>query len=520
MARADSLLSYLSIPTLLLLALFAYALWTYTSSRRLAHIPGPWYTNYTSLPLLTWITRGTAWSHYGELCKTYGPLVRIAPDHLITGSATQWKKMYAARNGYPRSDWFNAMRFTPGKDNTLSMRDEKAHAEMRMKLAGGYGGKENPDLEERIDEQVLALVRLIERKYLSDSKRGVYKPMDLARKSHFFTLDVISSLAFGECFGDLKDDNDNFGYLHETEKSITLINLMAVLPNLYSFLEKSQLLKMLGPSDRDDLGLGRTFKIASNIVAKRFGGKSSSETRADEKPSQDRKDMMGSFLRHGLTSEQVESEVVLQILAGSDTTATAVRSVLLNVLSSPAVYEKLLNEIDGTEIAGEVISDPVARMMKYLQACIKEGLRISPPVSGLFSHEVPAGGGTIDGLYVPGGTRIGWSTYAMTRDKTLFGPDESCFRPERWLLTADGGDCEDSAKLREMEQNNEVIFGYGRFKCLGQAVALIELNKIFVELLRRFVIKICNSKQPLEQDFQIGIWVQTGMWVRVSRRDQ
>ncbi len=33
-----------------------------------------------------------------------------------------------------------------------------------------------------------------------------------------------------------------------------------------------------------------------------------------------------------------------------------------------------------------------------------------------------------------------------------------------------------------MERNSELIFGHGRFKCLGQAVALMELNKVFVEV--------------------------------------
>jgi cytochrome P450 len=294
------------------------------------------------------------------------------------------------------------MRFVPGKDNTLSMRDEKAHANLRAQLAGGYAGKENPDLEATIDAQVLQFVRLIETKYLSDPKLGIFRPMDLARTSHFFPLDVISALAFGEAFGDLRDDNDNNGYLQELEKSITLINLMGVLPRLYAFLEKTQILKMLGPSDRDDLGLGKTFRIASKLIDARF------DSSTDARPKEDRMDMMGSFLRHGLSKEQTGSEVVLQILAGSDTTATAVRSVFLHILSSPTIYSRLMQEIEQTPIAGEVISDVEARRMKYLQACIKEGLRITPPVSGLFSHEVPFGGDTIDGYFVPAGTRIGY----------------------------------------------------------------------------------------------------------------
>lgn len=112
-----------------------------------------------------------------------------------------------------------------------------------------------------------------------------------------------------------------------------------------------------------------------------------------------------------------------------------------------------------------------------------------------------------------------WSTHAITRTPSLFGPDEDCFRPERWILTTDGGDCGDAALLQKLEQNNDMVFGYGRFKCLGQAVALVELNKVFVELLRRFEFTICDAKRPLEVDWQIGIWVQRGMWVRIMRRE-
>ncbi|KAM3414042.1 hypothetical protein BST61_g10703 [Cercospora zeina] len=362
--------------------------------------------------------------------------------------------------------------------------------------------------------------------------------MDFARKANYFTLDVISSLAFGETFGDLRDDADNFGYLEQLEKGITLINLMGVLPRLYRFLERSRILALVGPSERDDLGLGKAYGVAKEIVGRRFSTKSGTkgegtddEEEEEEEPSEDRRDMMGSFFRHGMKRREVESEVVLQILAGSDTTATAVRSVMFNVLSCGRVYKRLMKEIaqmvEEGKIGGEeeVIRDSTARGMKYLQACIKEGLRIAPPVSGLFSHEVPAGGDEVDGYFVPGGTRIGWSTYAMTRNPTLFGPDEHNFRPERWLLHSssssnNSGDCESPTKLHEMEQNNEVIFGYGRFKCLGQPVALMELNKIFVELLRRFDFQICNPKQPYEVDFQIGIWTQIGLWMVVTRKEQ
>ena len=68
-----------------------------------------------------------------------------------------------------------------------------------------------------------------------------------------------------------------------------------------------------------------------------------------------------------------------------------------------------------------------------------------------------------------------YSSWAIHRSTIIFGPDANTFRPERWLDVPE-------AQLQRMEKNNELIFSYGRYKCLGQAVALIELNKIFVEV--------------------------------------
>ena len=72
-----------------------------------------------------------------------------------------------------------------------------------------------------------------------------------------------------------------------------------------------------------------------------------------------------------------------------------------------------------------------------------------------------------------------YSSWAVHRSTIIFGPDANVYRPERWLDASE-------AQLQRMERNNELIFGYGRFKCLGQIVALMELNKVFVEVRRLF----------------------------------
>jgi len=192
------------------------------------------------------------------------------------------------------------MRMKPGSDNVLSMRDEKRHDELRKKMAAGYSGKENPDLEERIDASLKEFAHLIERKYLSTSSS--FRPMDFARKAQFFTLDVISDLAFDKTFGYLRDDNDNYDYVRDTEANFPTMITMGVLPGVHGFLEKSRILNLLAPSAKDKTGLGSIIAVAQKVVAERFGSE-----------KVDKQDMLGSFVRHGLSQNEAESESLLQM---------------------------------------------------------------------------------------------------------------------------------------------------------------------------------------------------------------
>jgi cytochrome P450 len=153
--------------------------------------------------------------------------------------------------------------------------------------------------------------------------------------------------------------------------------------------------------------------------------------------------------------------------------------IMLHTISSPRVYSRLQAEIDSAlrdgNISRPVISNEEALALPYLQAVIKEALRIFPPGTGLASKLVPPGGDTIDGVFLPGGTKIGICTWGVMRNKEIFGQDAGTFRPERWLDAS----AEESAK---MERFQDFVFGYGKYVCLGRRVALIELNKIIVEV--------------------------------------
>lgn len=104
----------------------------------------------------------------------------------------------------------------------------------------------------------------------------------------------------------------------------------------------------------------------------------------------------------------VATSLGANIAAGSDTTAIILSTIIYYLAKSPEKAKKLRCEIQVYEEEGS-ISDPVtfreAQEMPYLQAVIKEALRIHPVTGQILSRIVPAGGATICGRYFPAGVR-------------------------------------------------------------------------------------------------------------------
>lgn len=155
---------------------------------------------------------------------------------------------------------------------------------------------------------------------------------------------------------------------------------------------------------------------------------------------------------------------------------------MLFIMTNPRVVNTLRHHIAKLHLPlDKVITDAQARDIPYLQAVIKEGLRIFPPITGLMSKEVPAHGDTFKGVWLPGGTKIGNCTWGVFRRKDFWGEDADSFRPERWLEAEAG-------KLTEMESVVDLVFGFGKYQCLGRNIAFLELNKVFVEVSLNTVV--------------------------------
>ncbi|KAK4466256.1 putative cytochrome P450 E-class, group I [Cladorrhinum samala] len=433
--------------------------------RRLRHIPGPAWAGYTPLWLVRRQYAGRLHRDIYELSKKYGTIFRIAPNWVSINDPAEIRRVWQARGQWYRGRWYDMFRFDqPGAETVLFMQDNAAHAALRSRLQPGYSGKDVDSLDPAVDQRIADFVSLIENKYLSTERE--FRPMDLAQKAQFLTLDVISDLAIGKCFECLNNDRDVYGQIAFFTNSLPLVVAMSVVPASLVLLQ-NPIARALLPKDKLE-GIGRMMGLAQENAAKRYGPKKI-----------EARDMLGSFVNHGLSYTQAWLEQFSQIAAGSDTTATAVRMTLFLLMTNPESYRALQAEIDAAIREGRV-SSPIrqdeAKRLPYLQAVIKEGMRVWPPVAGL-CPKVCDTEQIVCGKRIPPGTNVCWDLFGVLRNKEVFGADADYFRPARWLEE------KDADRLRAMEQVQGLCFATSsRWECLGKSVAQLELNKVFVEV--------------------------------------
>lgn len=102
-----------------------------------------------------------------------------------------------------------------------------------------------------------------------------------------------------------------------------------------------------------------------------------------------------------MSKEEIYSNTGTLVEAGSETTSTALSGVLFHLLKSPAAMKKVKDEIRGTFKSEDEITYVSVQNLEYLSACVREGLRIYPPIPSTVPRITPKDGSIIFGEWVP-----------------------------------------------------------------------------------------------------------------------
>ncbi|KAF2766272.1 putative P450 monooxygenase [Teratosphaeria nubilosa] len=446
------------ILTLSLLLLSYVCIATILNYRRLRQFKGPPLAGLSRAWMFWRATKSTLYQAEIDAIKQYGSPCRIGPNLLISDDADVVRHLNAPGSKWSRSSWYDGVRMDPRQDTVFSTRDERLHADLKGKE---YYGRDIDTLEPDMDARIAELLNLIRDNYS-------HVTMDFAKVADYFTLDVLSTVAFGRPFGFMAENADKWSYGKQTSEFMGLLELQVNHVSVRWILQSPLMQWLVGPKPTDKSGLGAALGFAHTAIAERYG--------PDAKT---RNDMLGHLVKKGLSKLQVEAESFLMIVAGTDPVATVLRMTLFLLLGTPTAYTKLQHEIDSATTQNR-LSTPIAtyaeaQKLPYLGACIWEAIRMYPPLFGTKAKLAPRGGDTIKGIYYPEGCELGICDQSLCRNTAIFGRDAELFRPDRWV-EADGA-------TRALYRNTvDTVFSAGRSKCLGQHIAMTELHKTVVEV--------------------------------------
>jgi hypothetical protein len=94
--------------------------------------------------------------------------------------------------------------------------------------------------------------------------------MDFCRAIQYFTIDVISTVAFGNPFGFIAQDCDLYGYIKMIESFLPFSQVVATYPIISDILTLPYIKNLLIPSVQDKLGVGRIMAYVENTGSDEF----------------------------------------------------------------------------------------------------------------------------------------------------------------------------------------------------------------------------------------------------------
>ncbi|KAF3435937.1 hypothetical protein FNV43_RR23029 [Rhamnella rubrinervis] len=191
----------------------------------------------------------------------------------------------------------------------------------------------------------------------------------------------------------------------------------------------------------------------------------------------------------------IKATALILTLTGTESTAVTLTWTLSLLLNNPSALKSAQEELDTQVGRDRWVQESDIHNLKYLQAVVKESLRLNPagPITGPREATEDC---YIGNHFVPKGTRLAVNIWKLQRDPQIWS-DPCEFRPERFMTT--------HADLGLKGQNFEYIpFSSGRRSCPGMTLGLIVVQGVLARLLQGFDIRT-KGGEPVDMREGLGI---------------
>jgi cytochrome P450 family 110 len=202
-----------------------------------------------------------------------------------------------------------------------------------------------------------------------------------------------------------------------------------------------------------------------------------------------------------MTFEELRDEMMTILVAGHETTATALAWAIFHVLKTPGVLDNIREEV-ATVLGSEEISASHLPKLQYLDGVIKETLRLSPviPMVGRVLQKPM----TIGGYDLPAGVAAVPCIYLAHRREDVY-PDPLAFKPERFIGKGPG-------------PYEFFPFGGGIRRCIGAAFAMYEMKILLAQVFARTELALPKDYQGRITRRMITFTPEKGMLVKMRAR--
>ena len=281
-----------------------------------------------------------------------------------------------------------------GIHSILSANDAD-HSRYRRLLSHAFSDRALREQEPLLQHYIDFLVRRL-REYASNPSSTV----DMVQWFNFTTFDIVGDLALGSSFGNLEKARYD-GWISVIFAQFKL----AALAVTFRFFGLDGILKAMLPKS----AIEKRKRHAETANAKIHRRLKQEEEGKDEQ----RNDFMTYVRRYndekGMSVLEIEATFRALVVAGSETTATALSGILGNLLQRPTAMDELVKEVRSAfSHESEIVAAKVEGLV-YLNAVIEEGLRMCPPVALGMPRLVPEGGSTVSGYPLPAGVSCPFS---------------------------------------------------------------------------------------------------------------
>ena len=342
------------------------------------------------------------------------------------------------------------------QDSFVTTRQEDRVSGMKKHINAAFTPSAISDYEHHVDETV---------RLLSDRVAAHSPTVDLVRWLKLFAFETICRIAFSD------------GNFTEQDVQDTLVGVKErfdhwqrwfALPWLERLLYKNVFVRgRLGPSLL-------VQRAQARVTERQLEGDPGAHA-----------DLLERYLEadkkapHHFGTGTVVGLTISTIHAGAETTASTLALTIHHLLTNSSALAALLQELQIADLKSPPTFKSVAKL-PYLEATIKESMRLSSVSISPLDREVPTGGAHIAGVFIPGGTAVAVNVTALALRADVWGAEPQVYRPDRWIVA-------DDAERTKMERAFSG-FGHGKRMCIGKHIAMIEMKKVLPELLLNYEV--------------------------------